>query len=278
MNLGLFPKFFSKKKTVNEGPTEIGLPTNVLHEIHVSKNLATGLLEGLPTPWLRLLNTQLTWVMKSKSFQLLWKRLGVAAISIEFGLLILISKWGYVFVLSPVGLSLFLQYFLVLCIVHKFRQIFEVFTVPYFPPSFTLLFVMLPFRIFPRWRSQSKACQKFHHYCPFWPYKIILFPEKSLVFSRQAEQNENPNAALQAIKFYNYSIKKRHSDTFKPLATERVIEEESKEIEKILGENIGLGESLCPKLSCICSESVYITSFHCPHQSLYLCVLCCMDF
>lgn len=60
MNLGLFPKFFSKKKTVNEGPTEIGLPTNVLHEIHVSKNLATGLLEGLPTPWLRLLNTQLT--------------------------------------------------------------------------------------------------------------------------------------------------------------------------------------------------------------------------
>lgn len=61
-------------------------------------------------------------------------------------------------------------------------------------------------------------------------------------YFRKAEQNENPNAALQAIKFYNYSIKKRCSDPFKPLATERDIEQESKEIEKILGENIGLGK------------------------------------
>ncbi|KAJ1530421.1 hypothetical protein ONE63_005329 [Megalurothrips usitatus] len=118
MNLG-FSKFFSKKKHVNEGPTEIGLPTNVLHEFHVSKNHETGVLEGLPTPWLRLLNTQIT----------------------------------------------------------------------------------------------------------------------------KAEQDENPSAALQAIKFYNYSIKKRHSDTFKPLTTARVIEQESKEIEKTLRENIGLGRS-----------------------------------
>lgn len=119
MNLSISKFFSNKKKHVNEGPTEIGRPTNVLHEFHVSRNKETGLLEGLPTPWMRLLNTQIT----------------------------------------------------------------------------------------------------------------------------KAEQDENPNAALQAIKFYNYSIKKRHSDTFKPLATERVIEQESKEIEKILGENIGLGRS-----------------------------------
>lgn len=119
MNLG-FSRLFSKnKKRANEGPTEIGLPTNVAHEFHVSRNKETGLLEGLPVPWLRLLNTQIT----------------------------------------------------------------------------------------------------------------------------KAEQDENPNAALQAIKFYNYSIKKRYSDPFKPLATERVIEQESKEIEKILGENIGLGRA-----------------------------------
>lgn len=60
MNLSISKFFSNKKKHVNEGPTEIGRPTNVLHEFHVSRNEETGLLEGLPTPWLRLLNTQIT--------------------------------------------------------------------------------------------------------------------------------------------------------------------------------------------------------------------------
>lgn len=52
---------------------------------------------------------------------------------------------------------------------------------------------------------------------------------------RQKEQNANPGAAIQAIKYYNYSIKKKQNGTFKPLVTEEAIKEESEEIEKILG-------------------------------------------
>ncbi|KAF4533256.1 hypothetical protein B566_EDAN005172 [Ephemera danica] len=108
-----------KKKAPAEGPSQIGHPTNVHHEFHVSKNKETGQLEGLPDSWTRFMNTQ-------------------------------ISK---------------------------------------------------------------------------------------------AEQNENPGAVLQAIKFYNYSIKKKPSDAqfFKPLVTEKVIEEESEEIEKILVDVWSLG-------------------------------------
>lgn len=51
----------------------------------------------------------------------------------------------------------------------------------------------------------------------------------------KTEQNENPAAALQAIKFYNYSIKKKPlEEVFKPFVTERLIAEESQEIDKIL--------------------------------------------
>ena len=58
----------------------------------------------------------------------------------------------------------------------------------------------------------------------------------SVVFIyRRKEQKANPGAAIQAIKYYNYSIKKRQSGTFKPLVTEEAIKEESEEIEKILG-------------------------------------------
>jgi len=58
----------------------------------------------------------------------------------------------------------------------------------------------------------------------------------SIVFIyRRKEQNANPGAAIQAIKYYNYSIKKKQSGTFKPLVTEEAIKEESEEIEKILG-------------------------------------------
>ncbi|XP_015600587.1 serine/threonine-protein kinase PAK 2 [Cephus cinctus] len=104
-------KLFSKKKSTTDSVAEIGLPTNVSHEFHVSKNAVTGQLEGLPDPWIRLLNEQ-------------------------------ISK---------------------------------------------------------------------------------------------LEQDQNPAAALQAIKFYNYSIKKKpQEEVFKPFVTEDLIEEESQEIDKIL--------------------------------------------
>lgn len=118
-----FVKWFPKKRQVTEGPSEIGRPTNVLHEFHVVKNAETGQLEGLPDAWIRFMNTQIT----------------------------------------------------------------------------------------------------------------------------KAEQNENPNAAIQALKYYNYSIKKKPVEPFKPLVTKKAIEEESEEIENILGGNtlkttgIGLG-------------------------------------
>lgn len=49
------------------------------------------------------------------------------------------------------------------------------------------------------------------------------------------EQKENPDAVYQAVKFYNYSIKKgNQGDVFKPFITEEAIHEESKEIDKYL--------------------------------------------
>lgn len=46
------------------------------------------------------------------------------------------------------------------------------------------------------------------------------------------EQDKNPDAAYQAVKFYNYSIKKKENDAiFKPFITEEAIHEESKEID-----------------------------------------------
>ncbi|XP_049872505.1 serine/threonine-protein kinase PAK 3 [Pectinophora gossypiella] len=58
---GVFGKLFAKKQhNREERATEIGMPTNVKQHIHVSKNSETGMLEGLPSSWLRLLNTQIT--------------------------------------------------------------------------------------------------------------------------------------------------------------------------------------------------------------------------
>ncbi|CAG9135724.1 hypothetical protein JYU34_017709 [Plutella xylostella] len=59
---GVFGKLFAKKqsKERDERAAEIGMPTNVKQHIHVSKNSETGMLEGLPNSWLRLLNTQIT--------------------------------------------------------------------------------------------------------------------------------------------------------------------------------------------------------------------------
>ncbi|XP_034951970.1 serine/threonine-protein kinase PAK 2 [Chelonus insularis] len=117
-------KFFSKKKTppIDNVVGEIGPPTNVSHKFHVIKNAETGQLEGLPDPWIRLLNTQ-------------------------------ISK---------------------------------------------------------------------------------------------SEQDSHPDAALQAIKFYNYSIKRKpQEEVFKPLVTEDLIKEESQEIDKILAKKYQSGDSDC---------------------------------
>lgn len=59
MNIGKF--FFGKTKSNEDGgPSEIGLPTDIKHSIHVSKNEETGQLEGLPEPWKRLIYNQIT--------------------------------------------------------------------------------------------------------------------------------------------------------------------------------------------------------------------------
>lgn len=108
--------FFGSKKDKHAKDTErqiseIGMPTNVVHDVHVGKNVATGELEGLPKAWLRIMNSQIT----------------------------------------------------------------------------------------------------------------------------QDEQHQNPDAAYQAVRFYNYSIKKKDVNTdapFKPFITEEAIHEESEEIAK----------------------------------------------
>lgn len=47
--------------------SEIGLPTNVVHGIHVSKNHLTGDLEGLPKAWIRLMDASITHDEQSKN-------------------------------------------------------------------------------------------------------------------------------------------------------------------------------------------------------------------
>ncbi|XP_053670081.1 serine/threonine-protein kinase PAK 1 [Anopheles nili] len=47
--------------------SEIGLPTNVVHGIHVSKNLQTGHLEGLPKSWIRIMDAFITHDEQSKN-------------------------------------------------------------------------------------------------------------------------------------------------------------------------------------------------------------------
>ncbi|XP_055684929.1 serine/threonine-protein kinase PAK 2 [Lutzomyia longipalpis] len=55
----------------------------------------------------------------------------------------------------------------------------------------------------------------------------------------QDEQQENPDAVYQALKFYNYSIKKKdQTEPFKPFITEEAIVEESAEIDKYMNKNV----------------------------------------
>lgn len=58
---GLKGLFGSKKqKESDRHISEIGMPTNVVHDIHVGKNTTTGELEGLPKAWQRIMNSQIT--------------------------------------------------------------------------------------------------------------------------------------------------------------------------------------------------------------------------
>lgn len=56
----IFSRKDKNKEKENATISEIGLPTNVVRGIHVSKNQLTGDLEGLPKAWMRLLKTQIT--------------------------------------------------------------------------------------------------------------------------------------------------------------------------------------------------------------------------
>lgn len=40
--------------------SEIGMPTNVVHGMHVERNKETGDLEGLPPQWKKFLDSQFT--------------------------------------------------------------------------------------------------------------------------------------------------------------------------------------------------------------------------
>lgn len=60
-------KIFRRKEHTDSAGPVIGEPTNVNHDIHVSKNMVTGKLEGLPTAWLRQISYQITEQEKSQN-------------------------------------------------------------------------------------------------------------------------------------------------------------------------------------------------------------------
>lgn len=60
MNIGKFFWGGKSRHSDEGGPSEIGLPTDIKHSVHVSKNAETGQLEGLPEPWRRLIYNQIT--------------------------------------------------------------------------------------------------------------------------------------------------------------------------------------------------------------------------
>ena len=61
-------KYFKKSKDNQDsnGPV-IGNPTNVNHDIHVSKNAVTGQLEGLPSSWKKQIYHQITEDEKNRN-------------------------------------------------------------------------------------------------------------------------------------------------------------------------------------------------------------------
>lgn len=54
----------------------------------------------------------------------------------------------------------------------------------------------------------------------------------------EAEQSKNPDALIYAVKYYNYSMKKKEeTEPFKPFVTERDIDEESEAIDLYMNSN-----------------------------------------
>lgn len=71
----------------------------------------------------------------------------------------------------------------------------------------------------------------------------------------QDEQQENPDAVYSAVKFYNYSIKKKDQlEPFKPFITEEAIHEESEEIENYMTKTHYKSEDSLGKTSTTSSE------------------------
>lgn len=65
-----FKGFFKSKSQIkndHQQISDIGLPTNVIHDLHVSKNQVTGDLEGLPKAWQRIMNAQITVAEQTKN-------------------------------------------------------------------------------------------------------------------------------------------------------------------------------------------------------------------
>lgn len=50
----------------------------------------------------------------------------------------------------------------------------------------------------------------------------------------KAEQSNNPDAVLQAVKYYNYSMKKKEPEPFKVFITEEEVIEETKAIDNFM--------------------------------------------
>lgn len=60
INIGKMSFLKSLFGTKESNISEIGMPTNVVHGIHVERNKLTGDLEGLPNQWKKFLDTQFT--------------------------------------------------------------------------------------------------------------------------------------------------------------------------------------------------------------------------
>lgn len=61
---------FGNKKSRDSGSNkinDIGMPMNVKHDVHVSKNAESGALEGLPQTWIKVMNSQITQQEQSQN-------------------------------------------------------------------------------------------------------------------------------------------------------------------------------------------------------------------
>lgn len=166
---GLKGLFGSKKSAANADRhiVEIGMPTNVVHDVHVGKN-AHGELEGKSFSFLESCSCSIYRLITDQSRLILYK-------SIFF------------------------------CIEHE-------------PVTIR------------KWMKTKRILSCFGTGLPRAWVKIM----NSQI--TKDEQQKNPDAAYQALKFYNYAIsmKKRDEAVFKPFVTEAFIEDESKDFHNYL--------------------------------------------